>query len=96
LEIAGANIHDTKLLEATIEAIVVERPEPEQVEQNLCLDKGYDNPPPGTLPQPRPAICRTYAASAKRNSTKPAPRPIPPAAGSSNAPSPGSPNAGRS
>lgn len=43
--IAGANVHDTKLLEATIEAIVVKRPEPtQQNPQNLCLDKGYDNP----------------------------------------------------
>jgi putative transposase len=43
--IAGANIHDAKLLEATIESIVVERPEPnEDAPQHLCLDKGYDNP----------------------------------------------------
>ena len=43
--IAGANVHDTKLLEATVEAIVVERPEPtEEDPQNLCLDKAYDNP----------------------------------------------------
>ena len=43
--VAGANVHDTKLLEATIEAIVVERPEPtEENPHNLCLDKGYDNP----------------------------------------------------
>ena len=43
--IEGANRHDTKMLEATIEAIVVERPEPtEQEPQHLCLDKGYDNP----------------------------------------------------
>jgi putative transposase len=43
--IAGANVHDAKLLEATIEAIVVERPEPTEEEpQNLCLDAGYDNP----------------------------------------------------
>ena len=26
--LAGANVHDTKLLEATLEAIVVERPQP--------------------------------------------------------------------
>lgn len=32
------------LLEATIESVVLERPEPEDVEQHLCLDKGYDNP----------------------------------------------------
>ncbi len=42
--IDGANVHDSQLLEATIDAIVVERPEPEDVPQNLCLDKGYDNP----------------------------------------------------
>lgn len=43
--IAGANVHDTKLLEQTIAAIVVERPAPTpQAPQNLCLDKGYDNP----------------------------------------------------
>ncbi|RME37423.1 MAG: IS5/IS1182 family transposase, partial [Planctomycetota bacterium] len=42
--VAGANVHDAKLLEATIDAIVVERPDPEEEEQNLCLDKGYDNP----------------------------------------------------
>jgi putative transposase len=43
--IAGANVHDTKLLEATIEAIVVHRPTPTSDDpQHLCLDKGYDNP----------------------------------------------------
>jgi putative transposase len=43
--VAGANVHDTKLLEQTVEAIVVERPEPtEKSRQHLCLDKGYDNP----------------------------------------------------
>jgi putative transposase len=43
--IAGANVHDTKLLAATMEAIVVERPEPTSEDlQHLCLDKGYDNP----------------------------------------------------
>jgi putative transposase len=43
--IAGANVHATKLLAATLEAIVVERPLPtEERPQHLCLDKGYDNP----------------------------------------------------
>ena len=43
--IAGANIHDTKLLAATLEAVVVERPQPTGASsQHLCLDKGYDNP----------------------------------------------------
>jgi transposase len=43
--IAPANVNDHKLLEATIEAIVLERPKPTRREpQHLCLDKGYDYP----------------------------------------------------
>lgn len=43
--VAPANVHDAKLLEATIESIVVERPEATRRNpQHLCLDKGYDNP----------------------------------------------------
>lgn len=42
--IDGANVLDWKLLEATIEAVVVERPDPEEFEQHLSLDKGYDTP----------------------------------------------------
>jgi putative transposase len=42
--VAGANTHDTKLLEKTIDAMIVERPDPEKYEQHLCLDKGFDNP----------------------------------------------------
>ena len=42
---AGANVHDTKLLAQTLESVVVERPVPsESRPQHLCLDKGYDNP----------------------------------------------------
>lgn len=42
--IAGANVHDAKLLENTLDAVIVERPIPEEIKQHLCLDKGYDNP----------------------------------------------------
>lgn len=43
--VAPANTHDTKLLRATIEAIVAQRPQPNSWNmQHLCLDKGYDNP----------------------------------------------------
>jgi putative transposase len=43
--IAGANVHDTKLLAATLDAIVVTRPQPTPEQpQHLCLDKAYDNP----------------------------------------------------
>lgn len=45
LAIAGANVHDTKLLATTLDAIVVERPTPTpERPQHLCLDKAYDNP----------------------------------------------------
>lgn len=43
--IDGANVPDCKLLQTTIEAVVVKRPEPTpEAPQHLCLDKGYDNP----------------------------------------------------
>ena len=43
--IAGANVHDAKLLKRTLQAIVVPRPRPTpRKKQYLCLDKGYDNP----------------------------------------------------
>ncbi len=42
--LAAANVNDQKLLRETIEAIVIERPEPTQAEpQHLCLDASYDN-----------------------------------------------------
>ena len=43
LAIDGANRHDKKLVEATLESIPVHRDLPEPgAEQGLCLDKGYD------------------------------------------------------
>jgi putative transposase len=42
--VAGANVPDAQLLEATIEAVVLERPPVEESwPQHLCLDKAYDN-----------------------------------------------------
>ena len=44
IEIVGANVPDAQLLDATIEAIVLERPPVEEgYEQHLAMDKGYDN-----------------------------------------------------
>ncbi|WP_373190816.1 IS5 family transposase, partial [Halomonas sp.] len=41
--IAGANRHDMKLLQPTLEAMAVARPAPTaEAPQGLCLDKGYD------------------------------------------------------
>jgi putative transposase len=43
LAVEGANRHDKKVAEATLESIPVERPEPTQESpQGMCLDKGYD------------------------------------------------------
>ena len=44
ITVAGANVPDAQLLDATITAIVLERPPVEDgYEQHLALDKGYDN-----------------------------------------------------
>ena len=43
--IDGANRHDTMLLQRTLEAVIIEPPNPvTKLKQHLCLDKGYDNP----------------------------------------------------
>ena len=43
--LAAANVNDHLLLRETIEAIVIERPEPTAEQpQHLCLDASYDNP----------------------------------------------------
>jgi transposase len=42
LHVTGANEHDKWSADDLIVSIVVERPDPEQVEQHLCADKGYD------------------------------------------------------
>jgi putative transposase len=43
LAVDGANRHARKLVRATLERVVAERPEPtEEAPQGMCLDKGYD------------------------------------------------------
>ncbi len=42
--IDGANRHDKKLVKGTLDAIIIERPTPDDVVQNMCMDKGYDFP----------------------------------------------------
>lgn len=44
VHITGANVHDKWLADDLIISIVVPRPDPDEVEQHLCLDKGYDYP----------------------------------------------------
>ena len=44
LAVAGANRHDSKMVEATLESILVSRPKPTRRKpQGMCLDKGYDS-----------------------------------------------------
>jgi len=38
----GANHHDKKLVKRTLDPIFFERPSPEDIIQNICMDKGYD------------------------------------------------------
>jgi hypothetical protein len=45
LVITGANTHDVKLLAATLDAIVIARPDTAIHKQNLCLDAGYVGEP---------------------------------------------------
>ena len=43
--VSSANVPDSRLLEPTLDGIVVERPDPHTTPQNLCLDKGYSGEP---------------------------------------------------
>ena len=44
--VAGANVHDQRLVRATLDSIPVQRPRPmRRKRQHLCLDKGYVGEP---------------------------------------------------
>jgi hypothetical protein len=74
--IAGANVHDTKLLADTIDAIVIPRPDPD----TLAQKKGMTTRP-GRPPVPARDTPHTSAGSARRSSTPGARRPTPRDAG---------------
>jgi hypothetical protein len=64
--IDGANVHDAKMLGRTINAIVVPRPTPDEVEQHLCLDEGRDATiRPATLRRSPPSTSPMCDGSAK-------------------------------
>ena len=45
LSVDGANRHDMKMSKATLQSIVIYRPEPTiKSKRHMCLDKGYDFP----------------------------------------------------
>ena len=91
--IAGANVHDAKLLQRTLQAIVVPKPRPtSRKKQHLCLDKGYDNPTGHAAAVSRPdsiGTRRIFVGSAKRSWTATAAGDIRPAAGLSSGRWPG-------
>jgi len=43
--VTGANRHDVSQLETLLDSIVIERPDPFEHPQNLCLDKGFSGEP---------------------------------------------------
>ena len=46
MAVDGANVHDQKLAEGTLDSIPVRRPKPtRRKKQHLCADKGYDAEP---------------------------------------------------
>jgi putative transposase len=45
IEVGPAQRHDVKLLAATLGGVVVERPDPHEQKQHLCLDKAYVGEP---------------------------------------------------
>jgi putative transposase len=46
IEVGPASRHDVRMLQATLDGVMIERPEPdEQQKQNLCLDKAYAGEP---------------------------------------------------
>ena len=50
--VTGTHIHDKWLADDLIISIVAPRPDPEQVEQQVCMDKGYDYPHAHQLVEP--------------------------------------------
>ena len=78
LAIDGANRHDMKLVEATVESIPVPRPEPtKRTPQGMCLDKGYDYDsvrdlvPDDLPPILVPGVMRESVADSHPNPTPP-------------------------
>jgi len=68
------------MLEQTLKSIVIERPDSNQYEQNLCLDKATAIPPVTRLQNKR-ATFLTFDRLARRNAIIRAGRSIPPDVG---------------
>jgi putative transposase len=70
LVVSGANTPDSNLLETTLLAIPIERPDPKEVEQHLSLDKGYSGAPCATTAERQGYILHVPdKANAKKNAS---------------------------
>lgn len=70
LVVSGANTPDGKLLEPTLAAIVIERPDPTDLPQHLCLDKGYSGAPSTQVAETRGYTVHVPdKANAKKNAS---------------------------
>lgn len=68
--VAGANVHDQKLVDETLRSIPVRRPRPTpRKKQHLCADKGYD-----ADSVRRAAKRRRYTAHIPKKGIDPAPK----------------------
>ena len=71
LVLSGANTHDVKLLSATLDSIVIERPGEGLIRQNLCLDAGYVGETAQRARSRKGIISRMSGHAAKRLQKKP-------------------------
>jgi len=95
--LAGANVRDDKLLRATLDAVVLERPSPtKEAPQHLCLDKGYDNQPTRELLEEYDYVAHIRGIGEEKLDETKTPSAIRLVDGSSNEHWAGSPNVGRS
>jgi len=68
----GANRHDVKLLEATLDSIVIDRPEAtSEAPQNLCLDAGYTGSVQAVKPRGYTAHIRSRGEEKKQKERNP-------------------------
>ena len=68
LVVSGANTPDGQLLEATLTSGPVERPEPSQTPQHLCLDKAYSDAPSAKVAEAHGYVLHVPdKANAKKN-----------------------------
>ena len=68
LAVSGANTPDGQLLEATLTSGPVERPDPSETPQHLCLDKAYSDAPSAAVAQAQGYVLHVPdKANAKKN-----------------------------